>query len=192
MESSAAATWLSAWVSTPPVIARVSTMVNAIPFLCVEGWHAPAGRRTCETPASSPGQADQTGRAGGCRETLDPGRQIVSQDNPSGVSRFGGQAGTQRPLTLRPHHHKTGEAGPEALIHILPADYERESNSLRSRSRARRSSDSGHLPGLRAGAWHSSRCSVQFCAGTGNLLFRQCCSDEGGEQRGEYDDAFLK
>src|SRR6266704_3487310 len=91
-------------------------------FSALKGWHAPAGRRTCETPASSPGQADQTGRAGRCRETLDPGRQIVSQDNPSGVSRFGGQAGTQRPLTLRPHHHKTGEAGPEALIHILPAD----------------------------------------------------------------------
>src|SRR6266568_1802405 len=121
MESSAAATWLSAWVSTPPVIARVSTMVNAIPFLCVEGWHAPAGRRTCETPASSPGQADQTGRAGGCREILDPGRQIVSQDNPSGVSRFGGQAGTQAPDPM-PAPPQTGEAGPEAPIRILPAD----------------------------------------------------------------------
>src|SRR5881227_3365336 len=42
MGSSAAATCTSAWVSTPPVIARVSTMVNAIPFLWLKGWHAPA------------------------------------------------------------------------------------------------------------------------------------------------------
>jgi hypothetical protein len=47
-------------------------------------------------------------------ENLGPGRQIVSQDSPSGVSRIGGQAGTQA-ATLRPHHRKTTEAGPEAL-----------------------------------------------------------------------------
>ena len=33
-----------------------------------EGWHAPAGRRTCETLASDPGQADQTGSAGRCQK----------------------------------------------------------------------------------------------------------------------------
>ena len=55
----------------------------------------------------------QTGSAGGCLR-LGPGRQIVSQDNPSGVSRFGGQAGTRSP-TLRPSHRKTSEAGPEHL-----------------------------------------------------------------------------
>ena len=47
MPSRAAATWLSAWVSTPPVTAAVFTMVMVIPFV-VEGWHAPAGRRSCE------------------------------------------------------------------------------------------------------------------------------------------------
>src|SRR2546427_122733 len=41
-----------------------------------------AGRRTCETLASDPGQADQTGSAGGARKP-GPGRQIVSQDNAS-------------------------------------------------------------------------------------------------------------
>ena len=71
-----------------------------------------------------PGQADQTGSAGGCRETLDPGRQIVSQDNPNGVSRIGGQAGTQRPLSLRPYQRETGEAGPEAQSTVsLPNRY---------------------------------------------------------------------
>jgi len=38
-----AATCRSAWVSTPPVTARVSTMVMSSPSQ-VEGWHAPAGR----------------------------------------------------------------------------------------------------------------------------------------------------
>jgi hypothetical protein len=33
-------------VSTPPVMARLSsTLVIAVPFM-VEGWHTPAGRRT--------------------------------------------------------------------------------------------------------------------------------------------------
>ena len=38
--SRAAATWVSAWVSTPPATARVSTMVNVIPFLGLrDGTH---------------------------------------------------------------------------------------------------------------------------------------------------------
>ena len=52
--------------------------------------------RTPITPASCTGQADRTGSADGCQK-LGPGRQIVSQDSPGGVSRFGGQAGTQDP-----------------------------------------------------------------------------------------------
>src|SRR6266851_3556859 len=39
------------------------------------------------------------------------GRQIVSQDNPSGVSRFGGQAGTQA-LDHTPRKVKARKAGP--------------------------------------------------------------------------------
>jgi len=53
-------------------------------------------------------------RPAGQKDGAGDGRQIVSQDSPSGVSRIGGQAGTQAP-TLRPHHRKTTEAGPEAL-----------------------------------------------------------------------------
>jgi hypothetical protein len=82
------------------------------PFSLSEGWHAPAGRRTCEPrPLPRPGRSDR--QRGWVPGTLDPGRQIVSQD-PNGVSRIGGQAGTQRPLTRRPHRRETGEAGPEA------------------------------------------------------------------------------
>src|SRR4249919_3445423 len=72
-----------------------------------------AGRRTCETLASDPGQADQTGSAGGARKP-GPGRQIVSQDNASASAESKVRPGP-RPLTLRPHHRKTAEAGPEAL-----------------------------------------------------------------------------
>src|SRR6266566_532551 len=72
-----------------------------------------AGRRTCETLASDPGQADQTGSAGGARKP-GPGRQIVSQDNASASAESKVRPGP-RPLTLRPHHRKTAETGPEAL-----------------------------------------------------------------------------
>src|SRR6266516_6039221 len=72
-----------------------------------------AGRRTCETLASDPGQADQTGSAGGARKP-GPGRQIVSQDNASASAESKVRPGPRLP-TLRPHHRKTAEAGPEAL-----------------------------------------------------------------------------
>src|SRR6266487_3863847 len=81
-----------------------------------------AGRRTCETLASDPGQADQTGSAGGARKP-GPGRQIVSQDSPSGISRIGGQAGTQAPDPMpAPPQNRGSRAG--STIHSLPAEYE--------------------------------------------------------------------
>src|SRR5260370_12382472 len=55
-----------------------------------------------------------------------PGRQIVSQDSPSGVSRFGGWAGTQAPDPTPVHRQNRGSrAGAGSTTHILPADYER-------------------------------------------------------------------
>src|SRR5215831_18857359 len=67
------------------------------------------------TPASGPGQADQTGSAGGCQKEPGPGRQ-VDPKTTSGVSRLAGQAGPRSP-TLRPNHSKTSEAGPEHYPH---------------------------------------------------------------------------
>src|SRR5258707_3467422 len=120
MESSAAEMCVSAWVSTPPVMARVSTMVNAISLLWLQGWHAPAGRRTCETPASSQARQIRPAVPVGAMKP-GPGRQIVSQDNPSGVSRFGGQAGTQAPDPNAPSSQSQGgRAG--SITYILPAD----------------------------------------------------------------------
>jgi hypothetical protein len=72
-------------------------MVNAISFLWLKGVARTRWPPDLRTPASSTGQADQTGNAGGCHKNLGPGRQIVSQDNPNGVSRLAGQAGTQGP-----------------------------------------------------------------------------------------------
>jgi hypothetical protein len=82
MGSSAAATCTSAWVSTPPVIERVSTMDNAIPFLRLKGWHAPAGRRTREPPPLVQAGQIRPAPPVGARKNLGPGRQIDSQDNP--------------------------------------------------------------------------------------------------------------
>jgi hypothetical protein len=92
-----------------------SCVNNASSFSVVEGWHAPAGLSDLGTPASCPGQAEQPTAPGGCHETLDPGRQIVSQDSPNGVSRFGGQAATQAPdHTSRQINAR--ESGPKAYL----------------------------------------------------------------------------
>src|SRR6266568_2483744 len=95
-----------------------------------------AGRRTCETLASDPGQADQTGSAGGARKP-GPGRQIVSQDNTSASAESKVRPGP-RPLTLRPHHRKTAEAGPEALSTVSLPNTARPEASGRWTNCARR------------------------------------------------------
>src|SRR6478609_5430733 len=113
---------MSAWVSTPPVTARASsTMVNAIPFLWLKGWHAPAGRRACEPrPLAQDGQIGTAPPVGA--RNLGPGRRIVSRTAREGVSRFGGQAGTQAPdPTPAPPQNRASRAG--STIPILPADY---------------------------------------------------------------------
>ena len=74
----------------------------------------------------NPGLLHRSGRSDRQRrrvpKNLGPGRQIVSQDSPYGVSRIGGQAGTQAPDPT-PVSSQNREAGPEALIHSLPAEY---------------------------------------------------------------------
>src|SRR5205823_8356065 len=111
---------MSAWVSTPPVIARVSTMVTAISFLRLKGWHAPAGRLACEPrPLVQDGQIGPAPPVGARK--LGPGRQIVSKTARCGVSRFGGQAGTQvSDATPPPSENRGSRAG--STTHTLPAD----------------------------------------------------------------------
>jgi hypothetical protein len=103
----------SAWVSTPPVMACVSTMVNAISFLWLKGWHAPAGRRTCEPrPLPRPGRSGRQRRW--VPQSLGPGRQTVSHDNTPASADPEARPGP-RPPALRPRQVKAREAGPEAL-----------------------------------------------------------------------------
>src|ERR1700722_19110839 len=106
-----------------------STMVNAIPFLWLKGWHAPAGRRTCEPrPLAQDGQIRPARRW--VPENLGPGRRIVSRTTRKGVSRFGGQAGTQAPdPTPALPQNRASRAG--STIPILPADSARSSLSAR-------------------------------------------------------------
>jgi hypothetical protein len=54
----------------------VSLRWSRHPFLRLGDGTHPLAARTCETPAACPGQADQTGIAGGCLKTWDPGRQV--------------------------------------------------------------------------------------------------------------------
>ena len=102
------------------------------------------------TPASSQARQIRPTPLTGAID-LGPGRQIVSQDSPSGVSRFGGQAGTQAPdPTPVPHQNRGSRAG--STIHIFPADYSRLMRVPSVRLASRRSTGSGVLPHSRRSA----------------------------------------
>src|SRR5258707_7207774 len=166
-------------------MARVSTMVNAISLLWLQGWHAPAGRRTCETPASSQARQIRPAVPVGAMKP-GPGRQIVSQDNPSGISRFGGQAGTQAPDPNAPSSQSHGgRAG--SITHILPADSARGTAVL-DRLRARTGPFTTPIPCRRP--TRSSRPTSASCAPDGGLP-RQDPAPVGrtGENRGSRNQA---
>jgi len=91
------------------------------PLSQVEGWHAPAGRRTCEPRPLAQDGADQAGTAGGCRKTCGPAGRSIARQPRGGVSRIGGQAGTQAPdPTPVPGQDRGSRAG--STIHTLPAE----------------------------------------------------------------------
>src|SRR5262249_8763591 len=75
---------------------EIATMVTVIPFSGLRDGTHPLPARTCEPrPLAQARQIRPAAPAGA--ENLGPGRQIASQDSPDGVSRIGGQAGTQAP-----------------------------------------------------------------------------------------------
>src|SRR5713101_6123488 len=87
-------------------------MVNAISFLRLKGWHAPAGRRTCEPrPLVQDGQIKWVPPVGARK--LGPGRQIDLRTARAASADSEVRPGP-RPQTLRPYQAKTTEAGPEA------------------------------------------------------------------------------
>src|ERR1700730_11655775 len=117
----------------------------------VERWHAPAGRRTCEPrPLAQDGQIRPAPPVGAVN--LGPGRRIVLQDSPHGVSRLGSQAGTQAPdPTPVSAQNRGSRAG--STTHSLPADSARL--MIMSATRALRHRKSSYaLPLVEAGVQH--------------------------------------
>ena len=118
MGSSAAATCTSAWMTRAAGDGACFRAClydgHSHPLSEVEGWHAPAGRRTCETLASDPGQADQTGSAGGCQKNWDPADRSFHKTTRAASAESEVRPGPRLP-TLRAHHIKIREAAPEAL-----------------------------------------------------------------------------
>src|SRR5215471_17063954 len=115
--------WVSAWVSTPPVTARASsTMVTVIPFV-VEGWHAPAGRRTWQPRPLAQARQIRPATPVGAKRTW-----------ARATGRFQGQPGRRQPIRRSgrdPGHRPYAQTNPKprkqgrSTIHILPAEYER-------------------------------------------------------------------
>ena len=98
------------------------------PFLRLRDGTHPLARRTCEPrPLVQAGQIRPAPLAGAIN--LGPGRQIVSQDSPDGVSRIGGQAGTQAPDPTPQFSQDQGSRA-RSTIHSLPAEYFRLSFRL--------------------------------------------------------------
>ena len=107
--SSAAATCTSASVSTPPVTARISTMDNAIPFLRLTGWHAPAGRQTREPrPLAQDGQIRPAAPAGARNPGARPADHLAGQHQAPAESeaRPGPSALTLRPYQAKPRQQR--------------------------------------------------------------------------------------
>src|SRR6266702_2510223 len=86
---------------------------------CRGGTHPLAVGPVKPRPLPRPGRSDRQRRR--VPQKPGPGRQIVSKDNPSGVSRIGGQAGTQAPdPTPTPPQNRGSRAG--STTNILPAE----------------------------------------------------------------------
>ena len=112
---SAAATWTSAWVSTPPVMTGFSTMVKAIPFKVEGGTHPPADRPVNPDLLSRSGRPDRLHRwVPGT--ILGPVDRSISKAARHGVNRLGSQTEPRTP-DLTPSSCQPQGWGSEALLH---------------------------------------------------------------------------
>src|SRR6266699_3363067 len=112
MASSAAATCMSAWVSTPPVTARVTCDGHCHPFLWLrDGTHPLAVGPVTPRPLARPDRSDRQRRW--VPENLGPGRQVDLKTTRAASADSEVRPGP-RPPTLRPHQSKPTEAAPEA------------------------------------------------------------------------------
>ena len=106
--STSAATWVSLWVSTPPVTGRDEQPSWPWPSfrLCKsQGWHAPAGTATrCSACSARPGRPRPTG---GCRARSLADRPAARRQRVGGCRSNGG-----RSRTLRQRHFYRGLVNP--------------------------------------------------------------------------------
>jgi hypothetical protein len=112
---------MSAWVSTPPVMARSLYNGQSRPFLRLrDGTHPLAVGPVKPWPLIQARQIRPAAPVGA--RNWDPADRSFRKTTRGGVSRIGGQAGTQAPDPTRPSPQDRGSrAG--STIHILPADY---------------------------------------------------------------------
>src|ERR1022692_941134 len=111
-------------------------MGNAISFLRLKGWHAPAGRRTCEPrPLVQDGQIRSAPPVGARKTGARPTDRFARQ--PDAASADSEVRPGPRLQTLRPYQAKTSEAGPEAQsTSSLPTRCSWLRSAWRSRDRA--------------------------------------------------------
>src|SRR5712691_1357000 len=96
-------------------------MVTAISLLWLKGWHAPAGRRTCETPASCQARQIRPAAPVGATKTwARPTDRFEGQPQRRQPNRRSGRDPGPDP-TPTPPQNRGSRAG--STTHILPAEY---------------------------------------------------------------------
>src|SRR5439155_16915971 len=119
------------------VSARVTCDSHGHPFLRLrDGTHPLAVGPVKPWPLIQARQIRPAAPVGATKAWAPAGRSIRRTD-PNGVSRLGGQAGTQAPDPTPPPSQSRGRSA-GSTTHTLPAEYEREASSRDWRGRPRR------------------------------------------------------
>src|SRR6476620_11804739 len=139
-------------------VARVFYDGQRHPFSLVEGVARTRWPPDLRTPASCTGRADQTGTPAGATKTWDPAGRSFRRTAEAASAESEVRPGP-RPPTLRPHHRKTAQAGPEALSTVsLPNRYSATSGPWCRRARTYHSIWRSLSAGVgRVLAWHRER-----------------------------------
>ena len=98
---------------------EMATMVIAVPFR-VEGWHAPAGRRTREPPVSAKTGQIRPAAPAGARNWDPAGKPVTGQPQRRRPDRRSGRV-PGSDATPRPPRNRVSKTRVEASL-ILPAD----------------------------------------------------------------------
>ena len=98
---------------------EIATMVIAVPFR-VEGWHAPAGRRTREPPVSAKTGQIRPAAPAGARNWDPAGKPVTGQPQRRRPDRRSGRV-PGSDATPRPPRNRVSKTRVEASL-ILPAD----------------------------------------------------------------------